>query len=90
MEGRSGTRQIGVIKAALCFPEIYGIARTILVVHASDALAADAREAGTIAEIAMALKAGSPIMGIKIWELGGRIPAEGGCEAAGMQMGMWR
>ena len=98
MEGRSGTRQIGVIKATQCPPEIYGIVRTILAIHALAALAADDREAGTIAEIAITLKpkvalwpVGSPIEGIKIWGLGGQIPAEGvGQETVGMRMGMWR
>jgi hypothetical protein len=79
------------MKAAQCSPEIYGIARNILVVHASDALAADAGEAGTIAEIAIALKVESPIVGIKTSELGGRLPAAArGSEAVGMRMGMWR
>ena len=157
MEGRPGKGQIGVIGAAQCFPEIYGIAlpkpkvtpwsvaggitigilptdtdekrdanpyvdiviptglgraRNVLVVHApevalwpSDALVVVAGggllangDAGTLAEIALALKlevalwpVGSPIVGIKTWELGGRLPAAAaGREAVGMLMGMRR
>ena len=87
----------------LVIPTGLGHARNILVVHApevalwpSDALVAVAGEAGTLSEIAIALpevalwpKIGKPIVGIKSWELDGRVPqAERGGEAVAMLMDM--
>jgi uncharacterized protein (TIGR00725 family) len=63
----------------LVIPTGLGHARNVLVVHASDALVAVDGETGTLSEIAIALKVGKPIVGIKTWELEGRVPlAEGG------------
>ena len=87
----------------LVIPTGLGHARNILVVHApevalwpSDALVAVAGEAGTLSEIAIALpevalwpKIGKPIVGIKSWELDGRVPqAERGGEAVAILMDM--
>ena len=70
-------------------PTGLGHARNILVVHASDALIAVDGEAGTLSEIAIALKVGKPIVGIKSWELEGRVPqTERGDEAVAMLMEM--
>ena len=69
----------------LVIPTGLGHARNVLVVHASDALVAVDGEAGTLSEIAIALKVGKPIVGIKTWELEGRVPlAEGGRESVAM------
>jgi len=73
----------------LVIPTGIGHARNILVVHASDALVAVDGEAGTLSEIAIALKIGKPIVGIKSWELEGRVPqAERGGEAVTKLMEM--
>jgi uncharacterized protein (TIGR00725 family) len=73
----------------LVIPTGLGHARNVLVVHASDALIAVDGEAGTLSEIAIALKIGKPIVGIKSWELEGRVPqAERGDEAVAMLMEM--
>ena len=47
-----------------------GEARNALVVRASDAVVAVAGEFGTLSEIALALKAGKPVIGLGTWELG--------------------
>jgi len=73
----------------LVIPTGLGHARNVLVVHASDALIAVDGEAGTLSEIAIALKIGKPIVGIKSWKLDGRVPqAERGGEAVAMLMEM--
>ena len=75
----------------LVIPTGLGHARNILVVHASDALIAVDGEAGTLSEIAIALKVGKPIVGIKTWELEGRVPlAEGGRASVAMLLDMLR
>lgn len=72
-------------------PTGLGQARNVLVVHASDALVAVDGETGTLSEIAIALKVGKPIVGIKTWELEGRVPlAQGGREAVAMVLDMLR
>lgn len=75
----------------LVIPTGLGHARNVLVVHASDALVAVDGEAGTLSEIAIALKVGKPIVGIRTWELEGRVPlAEGGRASIAMLMDMLR
>ena len=72
-------------------PTGLGHARNVLVVLASDALVAVDGEAGTLSEIAIALKVGKPIVGIRTWELERRVPlAEGGRESVAMLMDMLR
>jgi hypothetical protein len=46
-----------------------GEARNALVVRAADALIAVGGEYGTLSEIALALKAGKPVVGIDSWDL---------------------
>jgi uncharacterized protein (TIGR00725 family) len=73
----------------LVIPTGLGHARNVLVVHASDALIAIDGETGTLSEIAIALKIGKPIVGIKSWKLDGRVPqTERGDEAVAMLMEM--
>jgi predicted Rossmann-fold nucleotide-binding protein len=43
--------------------------RNGLVVRAADALVAVGGEFGTLSEIALALKAGKPVVGLETWEL---------------------
>ena len=75
----------------LVIPTGLGHARNVLIVHASDALVAIDGEAGTLSEIAVALKIGKPIVGIKSWELEGRVPlAEGASESIHMLLEMLR
>ena len=47
-----------------------GEARNALVVRAADALIAVGGGFGTLSEIALALKSGTPVVGIATWELG--------------------
>jgi uncharacterized protein (TIGR00725 family) len=73
----------------LVIPTGLGHARNVLIVHASDALIAVDGETGTLSEIAIALKIGKPIVGIKSWELEGRVPqARRGAEAVAMLLEM--
>jgi uncharacterized protein (TIGR00725 family) len=72
-------------------PTGLGHARNFLVVYASDGLVAVDGEAGTLSEIAIALKVGKPIVGIKTWKLEERFPlAEGGRESIAILMDMLR
>lgn len=48
-----------------------GEARNALVVRASDALVAVGGEYGTLSEIALALKAGKPVVGVGSWDIEG-------------------
>jgi uncharacterized protein (TIGR00725 family) len=48
-----------------------GEARNALVVRAADALVAIGGEYGTLSEIALALKGGTPVVGLGSWEING-------------------
>jgi uncharacterized protein (TIGR00725 family) len=50
-------------------PTGLGEARNALVVRAADALVAVGGEFGTLSEIALALKAGKPVVGLGTWSL---------------------
>jgi len=50
-------------------PTGLGEARNALVVRAADAVIAIGGEFGTLSEIALALKAGTPVVGLGTWEL---------------------
>jgi uncharacterized protein (TIGR00725 family) len=54
-----------------------GEARNALVVRAADSLIAVGGAYGTLAEIALALKAGKPVVGLGTWEIDGVERAEG-------------
>jgi uncharacterized protein (TIGR00725 family) len=54
-----------------------GEARNALVVRAADALIAVGGAYGTLSEIALALKAGKPVVGLGTWEIDGVEPASG-------------
>lgn len=50
-------------------PTGLGEGRNLLVVRAADAVVAVAGEFGTLSEIALALRAGTPVVGLRTWEL---------------------
>jgi uncharacterized protein (TIGR00725 family) len=54
----------------IAIPTGMGEARNALVVRAADAVVAVAGEYGTLSEIALALQAGIPVVGLDTWELG--------------------
>jgi uncharacterized protein (TIGR00725 family) len=53
----------------IALPTGIGEARNTLVVRAADAVIAISGEFGTLSEIALALKAGVPLVGLSTWEL---------------------
>jgi uncharacterized protein (TIGR00725 family) len=53
----------------LAFPTGLGEARNALIVRAADAIVAIGGGWGTLSEIALALRAGVPVLGIRTWEL---------------------
>jgi uncharacterized protein (TIGR00725 family) len=53
----------------VAIPTGLGEARNALVVRAADALVAVGGEYGTLSEIALALKAGKPVIGLDTWNL---------------------
>jgi uncharacterized protein (TIGR00725 family) len=62
----------------LAIPTGLGEARNALVVRAADAIVAIGGAWGTLSEIALALKAGKPVVGLDTWELGrGGVLVEG-------------
>jgi len=63
-------------------PTGLGEARNVLVVRAADAVVAIGGGWGTLSEIALAMKAGVPVVGVGTWQVGLRAePAEGVVEA---------
>ncbi|HVA04065.1 MAG TPA: TIGR00725 family protein [Acidimicrobiales bacterium] len=54
---------------SVAIPTGLGEARNALVVRAADAVVAVAGEYGTLSEIALALQAGIPVVGLDTWEL---------------------
>jgi uncharacterized protein (TIGR00725 family) len=70
----TGDRRSANAYVDVAVPTGMGEARNALVVRAADVLIAVAGEFGTLSEIALALRAGKPVVGIDTWELakGGR------------------
>lgn len=64
---------------AVAVPTGLGEARNALVVRAADAVVAVGGAYGTLSEIALALKGGTPVVGLNTWEL-----ARGGAPDAGV------
>jgi uncharacterized protein (TIGR00725 family) len=79
-------------------PTGLGEARNALVVRAADALVAVGGGYGTLSEIALALKGGTPVVGLGTWELARRggqpdrgvVEAAGAAEAAGTALDLAR
>jgi len=59
----------------------FGDGRNVLIVRTADALIAIGGEYGTLSEIALALKAGKPVIGINTWDIKGVIEADGAADA---------
>ena len=67
----------------VALPTGLGEGRNVLVVRAADALVAIGGEYGTLSEIALALKAGRPVVGLGTWEVRRHGETEG-------DPGIWR
>ena len=81
----------------VAIPTGMGEARNALVVRAADAVVAVGGEYGTLPEIALALQAGIPVVGLDTWELGrdGKVVdavvrAEGPAEAVARALALAR
>jgi len=100
----SGGLTIGILPGAraddanpdvvIPIPTGMGEARNAVVVQSAEAVIAVGGGLGTLSEIALALKAGIPVIGLGSWELdsrrtGGRaiVPAESPEEAVGLALG---
>jgi hypothetical protein len=66
----------------VALPTGLGEARNALVVRAADVLVAVGGGYGTLSEIALALKAGKPVIGLATWELGVGLRAAGSAAEA--------
>lgn len=76
---QAGGRTVGILpgldrRAANAFVEValptgLGEARNLLVVRAADVVIAVGGEYGTLSELALALKAGIPVIGLDTWQL---------------------
>lgn len=66
---------------AVAIPTGLGELRNGLVVRAADAVIAVGGAHGTLSEIALALKIGIPVIGLRTWEIGGIQRAESAPEA---------
>ena len=58
-----------------------GEARNMVIVRTADALIAVGGEYGTLSEIAFALKAGKPVIGLRTWDIPGVIKADDAADA---------
>ena len=67
----------------VAIPTGMGEMRNALVVRAADAVIAVGGGFGTLSEIALALKAGKPVVGIETWELGAAGPLGQALEQVG-------
>lgn len=64
-----------------------GELRNGLVVRCADALVAVGGGYGTLSEVALALKAGKRVVGLRTWEIAGVLPADGAEEAVALALG---
>jgi len=62
-------------------PTGFGEARNLILVRCADVLIALAGGAGTLSEIAFALKIGKPVVGLNTFQISGVIPAENPAQA---------
>jgi len=65
-------------------PTGLGEARNALLVRAADSLIAVAGGYGTLSEIALALRAGKPVIGLGTWEIEGVVRASSAAEAVSL------
>lgn len=88
---RAGGLTVGILPGAdpraanrwveVVIPSGMGEARNALVVRAGRAVIAVGGGHGTLSEIALALKAGTPVVGISTWDIPGVVAAPGPAEA---------
>jgi uncharacterized protein (TIGR00725 family) len=78
---------------SVAVPTALGEGRNVLVVRAADAVVAVGGGWGTLSEIALALKLGRPVVGVRTWQthragqpVGGVVEAGDGRAAAGMAL----
>lgn len=64
----------------------FGEARNLIIIRTADLLIAVGGEYGTLSEIAFALKAEKPVIGLHTWDIKGIIRAETPAEAVGRAM----
>ena len=63
-----------------------GHARNVILAHSADALIAVSGGPGTLSEIAIGLKLGKPVIGLRTWEIEGIIRAENASQAVNMAL----
>jgi uncharacterized protein (TIGR00725 family) len=61
----------------VALPTGLGQARNALVVHAADVLIAIGGGYGTLSEVALALRAGKPVVGVETWPIEGVVTVDG-------------
>lgn len=66
-----------IVAPTVTLPTGMGEARNALVVAAADAVVAIGGAWGTLSELALALRAGTPVVGIDTWELAGDLARRG-------------
>ncbi|GAB5047237.1 TIGR00725 family protein [Thermodesulfovibrio sp. TK110] len=69
-------------------PTGMGEMRNALIVRASDVLIAIGGEYGTLSEIALALKTGKKVIGLKTWKIPGIIESQSAEEAVGLAISL--
>jgi uncharacterized protein (TIGR00725 family) len=74
----------------IALPTGMGEMRNALVVRAADGLVAIGGGAGTLSEIALALKAGKPVVGVAGWDIEGMVQAEHPATAVERVIGLTR
>ncbi len=65
----------------------FGEGRNVIIVRTADILVAVAGEYGTLSEIAFALKAGKPVIGLATWDIPGVVRAGTPAEAMELALG---
>jgi uncharacterized protein (TIGR00725 family) len=88
-----GGRTVGLLpgtdrdsEAEIALPTGLGEGRNVLVVRAADAVVAVGGGYGTLSEIALALRLGTPVAGIGTWDVDGVQPAETAAEAVALAL----
>lgn len=66
-----------VVRPTVTVPTGLGEARNALVVRSADAVVAIGGAWGTLSELALALRSGTPVVGLGTWELTGDLAARG-------------
>ena len=72
---------------SVAVPTGLGEGRNVLIVRAADALVAVGGGYGTLSEVALALRAGKPVVGVGTWAVDGVVGAESGAAAVTVALG---